>query len=228
MDNAAVVAENTTKPYSNITTDLKSAPVRTIAHMFKASRQILDDSSALMSMIDSQGRYGLQIAEEAELLNGDGTGQHLLGLIPQATVYSAPFALTGETGIDRLGLASAQAEIALVPASGIVVNPIDWWKVRLIKDGMGRYLIGDPQMNAAMKNLWELPVAVSMALNPGQFLVGAFRAAAQLFERMAIEVLISTENADDFEKNLVSIRIEERIALCVYRPQGFITGMLPL
>lgn len=42
-NNAAVVAEGATKPYSTITTDLKSAPVRTIAHMFKASRQILDD-----------------------------------------------------------------------------------------------------------------------------------------------------------------------------------------
>lgn len=225
-NNAAVVAENTTKPYSNITTDLKSFPVRTIAHLFKASRQILDDAPALMGMIDSQGRYGLQIAEEAEILSGDGTGQHLLGIIPQASVYSAPFPLTGETVIDRLGLAAAQSEIALVPATGILVNPQDWWKVRLIKDGMGRYLIGDPQ-NTAARNLWDLPVATSMAVSAGTFIVGAFKGAATLFERMGVEVLISTENADDFEKNMISIRIEERVAMVVFRPQGFVVGSLP-
>jgi hypothetical protein len=40
-------------------------------------------------------------------------------------------------------------------------------------------------------------------------------------------VVISTENADDFEKNLISIRCEERAALAVYRPEAFIYGELP-
>lgn len=225
-NNAAVVAEGATKPYSTITTDLKSAPVRTIAHMFKASRQILDDAPALQSMINSQGIYGLQLAEEAEVLNGDGTGQHLLGLIPQATAYSAAFAVTGETAIDRIALALGQAEMALVPATGVLLHPLDWLKIRIIKDGMGRYLLGDPQTVIA-RNIWNVPVATSMSVTFGSFLVGAFRDAVTLFERMAVEVLVSTENADDFEKNLVSIRIEERVALAVYRPQGFITGQLP-
>jgi hypothetical protein len=36
--------------------------------------------------------------------------------------------------------------------------------------------------------------------------------------------VISTENADDFEKNMISIRCEERLALAVKRPEAFIYG----
>lgn len=58
----------------------------------------------------------------------------------------------------------------------------------------------------------------------GKFLTGAFQTGAQLFDREDANVVISTENADDFEKNLISIRCEERLALAVKRPEAFIYG----
>jgi HK97 family phage major capsid protein len=51
-----------------------------------------------------------------------------------------------------------------------------------------------------------------------------FSPAAQLFDREDANVVISTENADDFEKNMISIRCEERLALAVKRPEAFIYG----
>jgi HK97 family phage major capsid protein len=225
-NNAAVVAENTTKAYSNYTWNLQNFPVRTIAHLVKASRQILDDAPALRSTIDAEMRYGLEFAEEAELLYGDGTGAHLLGIVPQATAYSAAFAVTGETAIDRIRLAMLQGVLALYPMTGSVLNPTDWTKIEMLKDAMGRYIIGDPQGTIAPR-LWGLPVVASIAMTAGTFLTGAFKYGAQIFDRMAIEVLISTENVDDFEKNMISIRAEERLALVVKRPAAFITGNLP-
>lgn len=225
--NAAVaVAENAAKPYSNYTWDLRNAPVRTVAHMIKASRQILDDVPALQSTIDAEMRYGLQLAEETQLLSGDGTGVNLLGIIPQATAYSAAFAVTGETALDRLRLAVLQATLALYPVDGVVLNPTDWTKIEMLKDGVGRYLIGDPQGNTVPR-VWGLPVVASISMTAGSFLVGAFGYGAQIFDRLAIEVMVSTENVDDFEKNMVSIRCEERLAFAVKRPAAFITGTLP-
>lgn len=223
---AAPVPETTRKPESDYKWDLKSFPVRTIAHLVKASRQILDDAPGLRSTIDAEMRYGIQLTEENQLLMGDGTGANILGLVPQASAYNGAFPVTGETAIDRLRLAALQGVLAFLPMDGYVLNPTDWARIETIKDGMGRYLIGDPQ-GRIVPQLWNLPVSPSFAMPVGTFLTGAFKTAAQIFDRMAIEVLISTENEDDFAKNMITIRAEERLALVVKRPNAFITGTLP-
>jgi HK97 family phage major capsid protein len=224
-NNAAVVAENTRKPESNIVFDMTSTAVRTVAHFIKASRNIMDDAPQLRSIIDQRLRYGLMLAEEAELLYGDGTGQHLLGIIPQATAYSAAFSPTDTNSLDILLLAALQSDLALLPASGYVLHPTDWARIQLTKDGMGQYIVGGPQQTL-LKTLWGLPVVTTMAITAGTFLSGAFQGGAQLFDRMAIEVLLSTENEDDFVKNMLTIRAEERLALAVYRAAAFITGSI--
>ena len=223
---AAVVSEGQLKPQSNITFDLKSVPVRTIAHFMKASRQIMDDAPQLRSIIDGRLTYGLQFVEEGELLYGDGTGQHLAGIIPQATAYSAAFTPSLPTAIDTLRLASLQATLALYPASGYVLHPTDWGKIELTKDTQGRYIVGDPT-GVLGKRLWNLPVVDTQAMQVGHFLTGAFQLGAQIFDRMSIEILISTENDLDFVKNMITIRGEERLALAVYRPAAFIYGTVP-
>jgi HK97 family phage major capsid protein len=71
-----------------------------------------------------------------------------------------------------------------------------------------------------------LPVAESLAMAAGDFMTGAFRYAAQIFDREDATVLISTEDRDNFVKNMLTILCEERLALAVYRPQALIKGVL--
>ncbi|EAW8145494.1 phage major capsid protein [Salmonella enterica subsp. enterica] len=221
---AAVVAENTTKPYSDIAFATKITPVTTIAHMFKASKQILDDFAQLQSTVDAEMRYGLKYVEEQEILFGDGTGVHLHGIVPQASDFSAEFKVEQQNGIDDLRLAMLQAQLARFPASGHVLHFIDWAKIELTKDTLGRYILANPS-GLTGPTLWGLPVvATEAAAFKGKFLTGAFNAGAQIFDREDANVVISTENADDFEKNMISIRCEERLALAVKRPEAFIYG----
>lgn len=221
---ARVVAENTAKPYSDIQFATKITPVSTIAHMFKASKQILDDFAQLQSTIDTEMRYGLKYAEEQEILFGDGTGVHLHGIVPQATAFAAAFEVEQQSGIDDLRLAMLQAQLARLPASGHVLHFIDWAKIELTKDTLGRYILANP-LGLTGPLLWGLPVvATEIAAFQGKFLTGAFQTGAQLFDREDANVVISTENADDFEKNMISIRCEERVALAVKRPEAFIYG----
>lgn len=220
---AAMVAEGTLKPESSLKFDLMTAPVRKIAHWMLASSEILADAPGLQSMIDQRLRYGLAYKEEAQMLNGDGTGQNLLGIRPQATDFAAPFTITDATPIDLIRLAILQAVLAEYPASGIVLNPIDWARIETTKDADGRYIIGNPQ-GTASPTLWSLPVVATQAMEVDKFLTGAFRQGAQVFDRMQATVMASTEDSDNFRKNLVTILAEERLAFTCYRPEAFIEG----
>lgn len=226
-NNAGMVAEGTKKPQSDIKFDLISTTAKVIAHYMKASRQILDDASQLQSYIDGRLRYGLAFKEEQQILNGDGTGQNLLGIIPQATAYVRPTGVTpsSETIIDTLRYAMLQAVLAEYPASGHVLNPIDWASIETLKDSTGQYIIGNPQ-GAASPTLWRLPVVETQAITAGKFLTGGFSMGAQIFDRWLSRVEVATENEDDFINNLVTILAEERLALAVYRPEAFIYGDL--
>jgi HK97 family phage major capsid protein len=223
---ATVVAEGSAKPYSNISFETKITPVSTIAHMFKASKQILDDFAQLQSLIDAEMKYGLKLVEENEILTGDGTGVHLLGIVPQATAYAPAFSPDAQTPIDDIRLAMLQSQLARIPASGIILHYTDWARIELTKDTLGRYIIGNPQ-GGSPSSLWGLPVVpTEVSTFLGKFLTGPFQGGCQIFDREDANVVISTENADDFEKNLISVRCEERLALATYRPEGFIYGAL--
>lgn len=225
-NNAGMVAEGTLKPESTLKLDLKNAPVRKIAHWFLASAEILADAPGLRSMIDNRLRYGLAFVEDVQLLKGDGAGQNLAGVKPQAADYAVPAGLTGfatPSMIDKLRIAQLQVALALYPADGQVLHPIDWALIEMMKDGEGRYLIGNPQGTLA-PTLWGLPVVPSMAQTVGEFTVGAWKMGAQLFDREQSGVLVSTEDGDNFRKNMVTILAEERLALTVYRPEAFVDG----
>lgn len=222
---AAPVAEGALKPQSEIQYEDATAPVRTIAHWMRASVQILADAPALRSMIDQRLRYGLAFAEEQQLLNGSGSGQNLEGLVTAATAYAAPGSLTAATPVDVVRLMILQVALAEYPANGIVMNPIDMAAIEMSKDQAGGYLIGDPQ-GTIQKRLWGLPVVETQAIGVDKALVGAFDLAAQIFDRQDATVEVSTEDQDNFVKNKVTIRAEERLALAIYREAALVYGDL--
>ena len=222
---AAPVAEGTAKPYSNYGWTRATAPVRTIAHLAKLTRQALDDAPRLQAEVDAEMRYGLALAEDGQILLGDGTGENLLGLYPQATGYVAPagIGIANPNKIDKLRLALLQASLGLYPADAMVLHETDWTDIELTKDGNGRYIFANPTAMAGPV-LWGKRVVSTVSMAQGSFLVGAFKVAATLYDRLKPEVLISSENADDFEKNLLTMRCEERLGLAVKRPAALIKG----
>ena len=223
---AAPVAEAALKPQSDLKFENVTTPVRTLAHWVLASKQVLSDVPLLQSYVELRMTYGLALVEEAQILGGDGTGQNLLGLIPQATAFAfATYSKDSDTKLDRIRRAILQVRVAEYRASGLVLNPIDWADIQTYKDGQGRYLWADPVVNNG-NNIWGLPVVDTTAVAPGKFLCGAFNIAAQIFDREDAAVEVSSEDADNFRRNLVTILAEERLALAVTRPESFVYGNL--
>jgi HK97 family phage major capsid protein len=226
-NSAAPVAEGAAKPQSDLQYEEATASVRTIAHWMRASVQVLADAPGLRSMIDNRLRYGLAYVEEAQLLNGSGSGQNLSGLVTEATAYSAPFTPDSANILDTIRLGILQVALAEYPANGVVLNPSDWAYMETLKDSAGGYLIGNPQGTIGAQ-LWGLPVVPTQAMTVDKFLIGAFDLAAQIFDRQDATVEVSTEDQDNFVKNKVTIRAEERLALAIYRPEALVYGDLGL
>lgn len=222
-NSADTVAEAALKPQSDLQVDLISVPIRTIAHWMLASRQIMEDAPQLRDLIDTELLYGLQLVEEDQLLNGGGTGTDLNGIYTQATAFAATTTATSPNKIDVILHAMLQGALSELPPTGIVIHPGDWTSMRGLKDGDGRYILGDPAANVEPR-LFGLPVVATQAIASGTFLVGDFAGSATLYDRWQARVEISTEDSDNFRKNLLTVLAEERIGLAVKRPAGFIKG----
>ncbi|WP_313327010.1 phage major capsid protein [Pseudomonas qingdaonensis] len=223
INSAAPVAEGNLKPESNLTFTKETATVKTIAHWIQASRQVMDDAPMLESYVNNRLLFGLALVEEGQMLNGDGTGDNLLGLNQVATAYDASLNATGDTRADMIAHAIFQTSESEFEASGIILNPRDWHAIALLKDADGRYIFGGPAAFAA-KVMWGLPVVATKAQAQGTFTVGGFDLASQVWDRMDATVEVSREDRDNFVKNMLTILCEERLALAHYRPTAIIKG----
>jgi HK97 family phage major capsid protein len=215
--------ENVTKPESGITFTLATAPVRTLAHWIPVSKQVLDDSPMLQSFIEGRLMYGLKLEEEDQILNGDGTGGNLSGILDSGNFTAYSRAVSGDTNIDTLRRAITQTLISEYMADTIVLNPVDWEGIELTKATDGQYVWTNPALGNAPQ-IWGKRVVATNAIAAGTFLVGAFSMGGQIWDRQQASLMVSLENSDNFVKNMVTMLAEERLALTIYRPTAFVSG----
>ena len=223
-NNAAETAEGVTKPESDITFELYSAPVKTIAHWLKVSTQVKEDAPAIVSHIETRLRYGVELREDQQLIAGDGTGQNLTGMTiaPNIVAFTPT---TGDTALDTINKIKYISDNADYQASGIVLNPTDWGNIERLKDSQNRYIVGDPH-SAMGPFLWGLPVVVTPSMTAGQVLIAAFDIAFQLWNRKETVVEMFEQDDKNAQQNLLTIRAEKRVALAGYRPASVRYGAL--
>lgn len=227
-NNAAETNEGVTKPESSLTFELANAPIKTIAHWIKASKQVLEDSDALQSYIDTRMRYGVQYREDQQLLNGNGTNPNISGLTDSGN-FTAFTPRTGENALDSINRAIYEIIASDYAPTAIIMNPADWGAIERLKVGASdnRYIIGSPQ-NMLGPMLWGLPVVVTNAMAAGYFLVAAFDICAQVWNRKGVVVEMFEQDDTNVQKNLLTIRAESRLGLAIYRVASIKYGALTL
>lgn len=215
--------EGETKGESDLTFELRTAKVQTIAHTFTASKQIMDDTPALASYIANRGVRGLKIAEENQLLSGSGVGPNLHGILPQATAFNTALMKANDPSDPYAVLRRAILQVRLAEhrASGILLHPTVAADLDLLQDGEQKYFVSPSQ--GAPGVAFRLPIVESTAIGETEFVVADWT-AAQIFDRQQATIEFSSEHADFFARNLIMVRIEERLALAVYQPAAFVLG----
>jgi HK97 family phage major capsid protein len=217
------------KPKSNLKFESAQAPVRTIAHYEVAHRNVLADEPQLQSTINNELLYGLRLEEDKQILDGDGTGENLLGILRTPNIQAYTQANTAgapdETKADALRRAATKAVLAYYPPSGYVLHPYDWEDIELTKaTGDGHYVMATNVAVGAETRAWRQQVVESPAMPEGTFLTGAWGLGAQLYDRAQANIRIADQHADFFIRNAIAILAEMRLALAVKRPESFVKG----
>jgi hypothetical protein len=206
------VSPGALKGAADLTYEIVQGPVVTIPAYMKLPKQYWEDFAMLQSWIDSRLLYGLADAEENQLLNGNGVAPNLQGLMLVAIAVS-PAAANLLAGV-AAGIAAVYGRGYL--PTGIVLNPGDW--------GRALVSVGTPMLLEPTLTLWGVPVVVSKYMVTGNYLVGQFNPYSQIFDREDAAVEVADQDQDDFLKNMVAIRAEERLAFAVYQPGAFAKG----
>jgi HK97 family phage major capsid protein len=226
---ASPQTEGSAKGEAADTFTIDSERVTTIAHWLPMSVQVLDDLPELRKFIDNKLMYGVKLREETEIISGDDLGSHLRGLTLAASSYAGTYNSGSDTKADKLRHGILELAIRDEAVTGMVLNPVDYHTIELIKDDVngantGRYVIGDPLGGAmTVRTLWGVPVVQSNSIASGRFLMGNFQ-MAEIFDRQDATIDLSRDHDDYFIRNLVAVRCEERMTFIVRRPAAFTYG----
>lgn len=221
------------KKQSNLEWTLVTVPVRTVAHWVPASRQVLSDAPMLQGIIDSELAYGLQLESDDQLLNGDGTGQNLTGILQDSDINDVGELAVGTDPedvpaamIDHIRAAVTECQVnEYYNINGLVLNPADWQILETAKATDGHYLLMAFAPTAGeTPTVWRVPVIVTNAMPENSFLLGDWTLGAQRYVREGVDIRVSESHADYFVRNGVAILAEERYCLGISRPKAFAKG----
>jgi HK97 family phage major capsid protein len=222
---AAPVAAGDTKPTSVISVERITTNVVTVAHVSEAiDRAILADFNSLVDLIDGQLRLGVLLAEENQILNGNGTPPNLRGILQTSGIGSQ--ARGSDSRADAIHKAINVCRLSFFEPDAVVMHPTDYQTLRLEKTADGNYLSA-PVVEADPDRIWGKQVITSSVIAQGTALVGAFGVGATLWDREQARVTFTEQGLADsageelYLKNQVRFRAEERIAFGVERPAAF-------
>jgi HK97 family phage major capsid protein len=190
---------------------------QTIAAFLRISNQMLNDINGMASYLSYELRRQLFNQEDSQLLTGDGTGTNLAGLAvnaADATDLGVSFkAGTTVYKWDALNAAIAYLASQDFTADTILVNPKQYYEMSSVKGSNGQY--ASPFYFDAARNVFTLfgmPVTHSTAVADGSFFVFDSQSQGSIFQREAPSVRFFDQDSDNVQKNLVTVRIEERLA----------------
>ena len=227
------VAEGAAKPQLHVVDPTMTTDVlKKIAGWIKLTDEMTEDLDFFVSEINQRLLYELAKFEEAQLLNGNGTGSNVLGLLNRVGVQTEATGTvaSGDTGADALFRAMTKVQTGGgEDADGIILHPTDYQNLRLAKDANkqyygGGYFAGQYGSGTLQDQppVWGLRTVVTPAITAGTALVGAFGTAATVYRKGGVRVESTNSHASDFTSNLVTVRAEERVALAVRRPSAFV------
>lgn len=219
----ADIANTSKKPSFEPNFSAYQTNVEWVAGMMKLPIEMLADMPLLTSYLQSFAKLELLEAEDNQILNGNGTSPQLDGILPNSTAYDGTRLNLAEMIVDANLRQLGEVNTA---GTDVLLNPANIVDIILNKaSGSGEY--NQPNGVVAWVNgqlkIAGLNVRKTNRIDENDFLLGNFK-HAQLFQRMAPQLRFYEQDEDNISKNLVTMRIEERLALAILKTTSFVKG----
>lgn len=214
-----ITAEGAKKGEIQYKSEEVKVPIAKIAGYVNFSEEAWDDTYGLKQWLARELPNAYLKAED-EYIFKDPT----YGIIPLASA----FVNQGDVNPwDTLISAIAQVEETNHRVTTILVSPQGRAALRKNKDLInGLYTYPMITFDADVLRFDGIPVYSTTIMSGMEFLLGDFVEGVELRQRKGMGIRYSTENEDNFVKNVLTVLIEARVGICVKRPFTFVKGEL--
>lgn len=203
------------------------APVIKIAGWINVADEFLEDIAGATSFLSADLPMKLYDAEDAQIFKGNGTTGNLMGLYTNATALSLPYAgvTSASNNIDKLLAAATYVRRQNRITTAAWTSPEDYLAILINKSTGSTIVYTYPIRFNSMTNqlmIGDIPVIQHTVFNPSEGFVGDFATGCRIFQKSDATLRFSTENVDNFVKNVTTVLVEERIALADFYPESFV------
>lgn len=226
---AAATAQGSTLGQLDFDLSATSVNVEKIGTFLRVTEEMMADTPQMTSYLSARVPSKVLEVEDTEILNGDGSSPNLDGLFTDGAAFvtssSANFYQSVESANEYDVLVAALDQLAEsnYQADCILLNPLDFHKIVLLKSTANEYLRN--QIIAGVQPaILGVPIKLNTAVTAGKFMVGNLQAATQLWIRDGLALEFSREDSTNFRDGFITVRAQERVALTNYLPNAIVQG----
>lgn len=219
-DGSAMIGEGGTYGESALAQVEVQVPVKKAGVLLPVTDEAYADTTYAPTWIEDRLRQQLRSLIEHQLINGDGTGNNVLGLRNLTGTLTQAKGTNPTPDAIKLAITKIWTTIWETP-DYIVMHPNEYDDIRLLRTADGIYIFGSPSETAILR-LWGLPIVQTTRYPAGTALVGRF-AETVLFHRKGVEVSMTNSHGTMFAEGKVAIRADVRFGPAYYRKNGFCT-----
>jgi HK97 family phage major capsid protein len=199
---AGVVPEGTAKPEAVYAPVVKAGSLEKLAHRIPITDEFLQDNARMESIIGGALINGVKA--KAEALAAAAIAGATLPTAEHETLLKAI----------RVGIATVQA-VGFRP-NAVVVNPMDYAEIDI-------ELLAATMSGARRESpVWGLTVIPAPIVPAGTAYAGDLVSGVTTFARSTATLDMATQNADDWEKNIIQLRAEQRVKTVVVQPKALV------
>lgn len=224
-DDMIFTPKTKTLPKAKLVWDSTKLDVAKLGFLVSVTREEMMDAERFQAELEQNLPWMIERQFDKAVLYGDGGDRDLAGVFKDSGVPQ--YLMSSGSPGDRESIAVRRALTISRKAQHrpdlVHIHPDNLEDIEVATDDIGRFMDKLVVINGELV-LWRLRVREDHALVPDDFLVASWQRGAKLYFREDTEITMSTENNDNFETDMVDMKIRERLALALREPNAFVRG----